>query len=96
MASMVPGRLAAGGLGAVGGAYAVTKGPDAVQGFLNEAFPAWVNAARAALTSANGGEERNLVVRCDQGARNKSLRTTTRQKANREWRRLRRVAGRND
>jgi len=49
MASMVPGRLAAGGLGAVGGAYAVTKGPDAVQGFLNEAFPAWVNAARAAL-----------------------------------------------
>ena len=49
MASMVPGRLAAGGLGAMGGAYAVTKGPDAVQGFLNEAFPAWVNAARAAL-----------------------------------------------
>ncbi len=49
MASMVPGRLAAGGLGAVGGAYAVTKAPDAVQGFLNEAFPAWVNAARAAL-----------------------------------------------
>ena len=46
---MVPGRLAAGGLGAVGGAYAVTKAPDAVQGFLNEAFPAWVNAARAAL-----------------------------------------------
>lgn len=38
-----------GGLGAAGGAYAVTKGPDAVQGFLNEAFPAWVVAARAAL-----------------------------------------------
>ena len=46
---MVPGRLAMGGLGAAGGAYAVTKGPDAVQGFLNEAFPAWVVAARAAL-----------------------------------------------
>ena len=46
---MVPGRLAVGGLGVAGGAYAVTKGPDAVQGFLTEAFPAWVVAARAAL-----------------------------------------------
>ena len=49
---MVPGRLAVGGLGVAGGAYAVTKGPDAVQGFLNEAFPAWVLAARAALQAA--------------------------------------------
>jgi hypothetical protein len=49
---MVPGRLAVGGLGVAGGAYAVTKGPDAVEGFLNEAFPAWVLAARAALQAA--------------------------------------------
>ena len=47
MAQLIPGRLAVGGLGAMGGAYAVSK-----EGFLADAFPAWMAMARGFLQSA--------------------------------------------
>ena len=45
--SALPGRIAVGGLGAMGGAYAVSY-PE----FLTQTFPTWVVAARAALQAA--------------------------------------------